>query len=172
VSREGVQRDLLPIVEGATVTTKYGMVKTDHILFIASGAFHLCKPSDLVPELQGRFPIRVELKALGKEEFFRILTEPDNALLKQYVALMKTEGVNLVFAEDGVLEMASLAAEVNQKTEDIGARRLHTVLEKILEDLSFQAPNVENKTFTVTADYVREQLSDIARDEDLSRFIL
>jgi len=172
VSREGVQRDLLPIVEGATVTTKYGMVKTDHILFIASGAFHLCKPSDLVPELQGRFPIRVELKALGKEEFFRILTEPDNALLKQYVALMKTEGENLVFAEDGVLEMASLAAEVNQKTEDIGARRLHTVLEKILEDLSFQAPNVENKTFTVTADYVREQLSDIARDEDLSRFIL
>ena len=172
VSREGVQRDLLPIVEGATVTTKYGMVKTDHILFIASGAFHLCKPSDLVPELQGRFPIRVELKALGKEEFFRILTEPDNALLKQYVALMKTEGVNLVFADDGVLEMASLAAEVNQKTEDIGARRLHTVLEKILEDLSFQAPNVENKTFTVTADYVREQLSDIARDEDLSRFIL
>ncbi|PLX47045.1 MAG: HslU--HslV peptidase ATPase subunit [Desulfobulbaceae bacterium] len=172
VSREGVQRDLLPIVEGATVTTKYGMVKTDHILFIASGAFHLCKPSDLVPELQGRFPIRVELKALGKEEFFRILTEPDNALLKQYVALMKTEGVNLVFAEDGVLEMASLAAEVNQKTEDIGARRIHTVLEKILEDLSFHAPNVENKTFTVTADYVREQLSDIARDEDLSRFIL
>ncbi len=172
VSREGVQRDLLPIVEGATVTTKYGMVKTDHILFIASGAFHLCKPSDLVPELQGRFPIRVELKALGKEEFFRILTEPENALLKQYVALMKTEGINLVFAEDGVLEMARLAAEVNQKTEDIGARRLHTVLEKILEDLSFQAPNVENKTFTVTADYVREQLSDIARDEDLSRFIL
>ncbi len=172
VSREGVQRDLLPIVEGATVTTKYGMVKTDHILFIASGAFHLCKPSDLVPELQGRFPIRVELKALGKEEFFRILTEPENALLKQYVALMKTEGVNLVFAEDGVLEMARLAAEVNQKTEDIGARRLHTVLERILEDLSFQAPNVEDKTFTVTADYVREQLSDIARDEDLSRFIL
>jgi ATP-dependent HslUV protease ATP-binding subunit HslU len=172
VSREGVQRDLLPIVEGATVTTKYGMVKTDHILFIASGAFHLCKPSDLVPELQGRFPIRVELKALGREEFFRILTEPENALLKQYVALMKTEGIDLVFTEDGVLEMARLAAEVNQKTEDIGARRLHTILEKILEDLSFQAPDIETKTFTVTADYVRQQLTDIAQDEDLSRFIL
>jgi ATP-dependent HslUV protease ATP-binding subunit HslU len=172
VSREGVQRDLLPIVEGATVTTKYGMVKTDHILFIASGAFHLCKPSDLVPELQGRFPIRVELKALGAEEFFRILTEPENALLKQYVALMKTEGIKLVFAEKGVLEIARLAAEVNQKTEDIGARRLHTVLEKILEDLSFKAPNINDKTFTVTADYVREQLADIIRDEDLSRFIL
>ena len=172
VSREGVQRDLLPIVEGATVTTKYGMVKTDHILFIASGAFHLCKPSDLVPELQGRFPIRVELKALGKEDFFRILTEPENALLKQYVALMKTEGIDLVFTEDGVLEMARLAAEVNQKTEDIGARRLHTVLEKILEDISFQAPAMEEKTFKVTADYVRQQLSEITRDEDLSRFIL
>jgi ATP-dependent HslUV protease ATP-binding subunit HslU len=172
VSREGVQRDLLPIVEGATVTTKYGMVKTDHILFIASGAFHVCKPSDLVPELQGRFPIRVELKALGQEEFFRILTEPENALLKQYVALMQTEGIELVFAEDGVLEMARLAAEVNQKTEDIGARRLHTVLEKILEDLSFRAPNTEEKTFTVTADYVRQQLADIIQDEDLSRFIL
>ncbi len=172
VSREGVQRDLLPIVEGATVTTKHGMVKTDHILFIASGAFHMCKPSDLVPELQGRFPIRVELKALGKEEFFRILTEPENALLKQYVALMKTEGIDLIFAEEGVLEIARLAAEVNQKTEDIGARRLHTVLEKILEDLSFQAPNIADKIFTVTADYVREQLTDIIRDEDLSRFIL
>jgi ATP-dependent HslUV protease ATP-binding subunit HslU len=172
VSREGVQRDLLPIVEGATVTTKYGMVKTDHILFIASGAFHLCKPSDLVPELQGRFPIRVELNALGKEEFFLILTEPENALLKQYVALMKTEGVDLVFTEDGVLEMAALAAEVNQKTEDIGARRLHTILEKVLEDLSFQAPNIEEKIFTVTADYVREQLSNIIEDEDLSRFVL
>jgi ATP-dependent HslUV protease ATP-binding subunit HslU len=172
VSREGVQRDLLPIVEGATVTTKYGMVKTDHILFIASGAFHLCKPSDLVPELQGRFPIRVELKALGKEEFFRILTEPENALLKQYTALMKTEGIELLFAEDGVLEMSRLAAEVNQKTEDIGARRLHTILEKILEDISFQAPTMGAKTFTVTADYVRKQLTEIIGDEDLSRFIL
>jgi ATP-dependent HslUV protease ATP-binding subunit HslU len=172
VSREGVQRDLLPIVEGATVTTKYGMVKTDHILFIASGAFHLCKPSDLVPELQGRFPIRVELNALGKEEFFRILSEPENALLKQYVALMKTEGIKLVFSDDAVLEMAHLAAEVNQKTEDIGARRLHTILEKVLEELSFHAPNIGDKTFTVTADYVKKQLTDITQDEDLSRFIL
>ncbi|MBW2467495.1 MAG: ATP-dependent protease ATPase subunit HslU, partial [Deltaproteobacteria bacterium] len=172
VSREGVQRDLLPIVEGATVTTKYGMVKTDHILFIASGAFHLCKPSDLVPELQGRFPIRVELNALGQEEFFRILSEPENALLKQYVALMKTEGMDLVFSDDAVSEMARLAAEVNQKTEDIGARRLHTILEKVLEELSFQVPESGTKTFTVTAEYVRKQLADIARDEDLSRFIL
>jgi ATP-dependent HslUV protease ATP-binding subunit HslU len=172
VSREGVQRDLLPIVEGATVTTKYGMVKTDHILFIASGAFHMCKPSDLVPELQGRFPIRVELNELGEEEFFRILSEPENALLKQYVALMKTEGLDLVFADDAVHEMARLAAEVNQKTEDIGARRLHTILEKVLEELSFQAPNIGDKTFTITADYVRKQLIDITQDEDLSRFIL
>jgi ATP-dependent HslUV protease ATP-binding subunit HslU len=172
VSREGVQRDLLPIVEGATVATKYGMVKTDHILFIASGAFHLCKPSDLVPELQGRFPIRVELNALGQEEFFRILSEPENALLKQYVALMKTEGMDLVFAADAVHEMARLAADVNQKTEDIGARRLHTILEKVLEELSFQAPNIGDKTVTITADYVRKQLADIAQDEDLSRFIL
>lgn len=172
ISREGVQRDLLPIVEGATVTTKYGMVKTDHILFIASGAFHLCKPSDLVPELQGRFPIRVELNALGEEEFYRILAEPENALLKQYAALMKTEGIDLVFSEEGVKEIARLAAEVNRKTEDIGARRLHTVLEKILEELSFQAPNIGPQTFTVTADYVQEQLAEITRDEDLSRFIL
>jgi ATP-dependent HslUV protease ATP-binding subunit HslU len=172
VSREGVQRDLLPIVEGATVTTKYGMVKTDHILFIASGAFHLCKPSDLVPELQGRFPIRVELNELGEEEFFRILNEPENALLKQYVALMKTEGLDLVFADDAVREMARLAAEVNQKTEDIGARRLHTILEKVLEELSFQAPNIGDKNFTITADYVRKQLIDITQDEDLSRYIL
>ena len=172
VSREGVQRDLLPIVEGATVTTKYGMVKTDHILFIASGAFHLCKPSDLVPELQGRFPIRVELNALGEHEFFRILSEPENALLKQYMALMKTEGLNLVFDDAAVREMASLAAEVNQKTEDIGARRLHTILEKVLEELSFEAPDISSKTFTITADYVRKQLSDITQDEDLSRFIL
>jgi len=172
VSREGVQRDLLPIVEGATVTTKYGMVKTDHILFIASGAFHLCKPSDLVPELQGRFPIRVELNGLGEEEFYRILSEPENALLKQYVALMKTEGVNLVFSDDAVREMALLAAEVNQKTEDIGARRLHTILEKVIEELSFTAPDMKGEPFTVTADYVRKQLTDITRDEDLSRFIL
>jgi ATP-dependent HslUV protease ATP-binding subunit HslU len=172
VSREGVQRDLLPIVEGATVATKYGMVKTDHILFIASGAFHLCKPSDLVPELQGRFPIRVELNALGEEEFFQILTEPENALLKQYVALIKTEGIDLVFEEDAVREMARLAAEVNQKTEDIGARRLHTILERVLEELSFKATELEHTDFSITADYVREQLAEIIQDEDLSRFIL
>jgi ATP-dependent HslUV protease ATP-binding subunit HslU len=172
VSREGVQRDLLPIVEGATVATKYGMVKTDHILFIASGAFHLCKPSDLVPELQGRFPIRVELNALGEEEFFQILTEPENALLKQYVALINTEGIDLVFEEDAVREMARLAAEVNQKTEDIGARRLHTILERVLEELSFKATELENTDFSITADYVREQLAEIIQDEDLSRFIL
>jgi ATP-dependent HslUV protease ATP-binding subunit HslU len=172
VSREGVQRDLLPIVEGATVTTKYGMVKTDHILFIASGAFHLCKPSDLVPELQGRFPIRVELNGLGEDEFFRILTEPENALFKQYVALMQTESIKLVFEDDAVREMARLAAEVNQKTEDIGARRLHTIMERVLEDLSFKAPGIDDSTFTVTAEYVREQLAAITQDEDLSRFIL
>jgi len=172
VSREGVQRDLLPIVEGATVTTKYGMVKTDHILFIASGAFHLCKPSDLVPELQGRFPIRVELSGLGEEEFFQILTEPQNALLKQYVALMQTEGIALVFEEGAVREMARLAAAVNRKTEDIGARRLHTILERVLEDLSFKAPEIKDSNISITAEYVREQLTEIARDEDLSRFIL
>ncbi len=172
VSREGVQRDLLPIVEGATVTTKYGMVKTDHILFIASGAFHLCKPSDLVPELQGRFPIRVELHGLGEDEFFQILTEPKNALLKQYVALMQTEGIELVFEEAAVREMAHLAAEVNQKTEDIGARRLHTIMERVLEDLSFEAPEIKDSSFSITAEYVREQLMEITRDEDLSRFIL
>jgi len=172
VSREGVQRDLLPIVEGATVTTKYGMVKTDHILFIASGAFHLCKPSDLVPELQGRFPIRVELSGLGEDEFFKILTEPENALLKQYVALMQTEGIELIFEEKAVREMARLAADVNQKTEDIGARRLHTIMEKVLEELSFKAPEINESSFSVTAEYVREQLVDITQDEDLSRFIL
>ena len=172
VSREGVQRDLLPIVEGATVTTKYGMVKTDHILFIASGAFHLCKPSDLVPELQGRFPIRVELNGLGEDEFFQILTEPENALLKQYVALMQTEGIELIFEEGAVREMARLAAEVNQKTEDIGARRLHTIMERVLEDLLFKASEIQDSSFSITAEYVREQLTEIIRDEDLSRFIL
>ncbi len=172
VSREGVQRDLLPIVEGTTVTTKYGMVKTDHILFIASGAFHLSKPSDLVPELQGRFPIRVELNALDAEEFFRILTEPQNALIKQYVALMKTEGIELHFREDAIREMAGIAAEVNRKTEDIGARRLHTVLERVLEKLSFDAPELGEPYFEVNADYVRDRLADISKDEDLSRFIL
>ena len=172
VSREGVQRDLLPIVEGTTVHTKHGMVRTDHILFIASGAFHLSKPSDLVPELQGRFPIRVELNALGEKEFFRILTEPQNALLKQYTALMATEGIELHFEEAAVHEMASIAMQVNQKTEDIGARRLHTILERVLDELSFDAPEREDAAFTVTADYVRKQLADISDNEDLSRYIL
>ncbi|MCG2823566.1 MAG: ATP-dependent protease ATPase subunit HslU [Desulfobulbaceae bacterium] len=172
VSREGVQRDLLPIVEGSTVTTKHGMVKTDHILFIASGAFHLCKPSDLVPELQGRFPIRVELNALGEEEFYRILTEPQNALIKQYIALMATEGIALDFAEDAIRGMARIAATVNRKTENIGARRLHTIMERLLEELSFDATDREEKKFLVTAEYVKKQLQDISEDEDLSRFIL
>jgi ATP-dependent HslUV protease ATP-binding subunit HslU len=172
VSREGVQRDLLPIVEGSTVTTKHGMVKTDHILFIASGAFHLCKPSDLVPELQGRFPIRVELSALGEEEFYRILTEPQNALIKQYIALMATEGIDLEFAEDAIRGMARIAATVNRKTENIGARRLHTIMERLLEELSFDATDRDEKKFLVTADYVKTQLQDISEDEDLSRFIL
>ena len=172
VSREGVQRDLLPIVEGANVTTKYGMVCTDHILFIASGAFHLAKPSDLIPELQGRFPIRVELDPLGKEEFYRILTEPENALIRQYVALMQTEGIALSFEDAAIREMADIAAKVNNRTENIGARRLHTILERVLAKLSFRAPEMTDKEFVVTADYVREQLHDICEDEDLSRFIL
>lgn len=172
VSREGVQRDLLPIVEGATVNTKHGMVKTDHILFIASGAFHLCKPSDLIPELQGRFPIRVELHPLGKDEFVRILTEPENALVKQYIALMKTEGVELEFEEDAIEELAAIAVEVNEKTEEIGARRLHTVLEKMLDSLSFDASERGGETFVVTAQYVRDQLSAIVQNHDLSRYIL
>ncbi|MGV1099059.1 ATP-dependent protease ATPase subunit HslU [Thiovibrio sp. JS02] len=172
VSREGVQRDLLPIVEGSTVTTKYGMVKTDHILFIASGAFHLAKPSDLVPELQGRFPIRVELNALGEDEFYRILTEPQNALIKQYTALMATEGIALAFADEAIRAMARIAAEVNRKTENIGARRLHTVMERLLEELSFDATDLPERKFLVTADYVKRQLQDISEDEDLSRFIL
>ena len=172
VSREGVQRDLLPIVEGATVTTKYGMVKTDHILFIASGAFHVAKPSDLVPELQGRFPIRVELDPLGQEEFYRILTEPQNALVKQYIALMETENIKLHFEDDAIREMARIAAEVNQSTENIGARRLHTIMERVLDALSFDASDLEDKEFVVTADYVKEQLSAISQDQDLSRYIL
>lgn len=172
VSREGVQRDLLPIVEGSIVTTKYGMVKTDHILFIASGAFHMCKPSDLIPELQGRFPIRVELHSLGEEDFYRILTEPENALIKQYIALMETEGIELFFEDAAIREMARLGALVNRKTDNIGARRLHTIMERLLEKLSFDAPDMEACQFTVTADYVRSQLADISEDEDLSRFIL
>jgi ATP-dependent HslUV protease ATP-binding subunit HslU len=172
VSREGVQRDLLPIVEGSTVTTKYGPVQTDHILFIASGAFHLNKPSDLVPELQGRFPIRVNLNALGEEEFFRILTEPKNALVKQYTALMATEGIELVYEEEAIREMARIAVEVNRRTEDIGARRLHTVMERVLDELSFDASERGDQTFTVTPEYVRNQLTEISDNEDLSRYIL
>ena len=172
VSREGVQRDLLPIVEGSTVTTKYGPVQTDHILFIASGAFHLNKPSDLVPELQGRFPIRVNLTDLGEEEFYRILTEPRNALVKQYTALMATEGITLIYEEDALREMAKIAVEVNSKTENIGARRLHTVMERVLDELSFDASQRNAEPFTVTPEYVREQLSEISDNEDLSRFIL
>ncbi|HBT97807.1 MAG TPA: HslU--HslV peptidase ATPase subunit [Desulfobulbaceae bacterium] len=172
VSREGVQRDLLPIVEGSTVSTKYGIVKTDHILFIASGAFHVAKPSDLIPELQGRFPIRVELHSLGKEEFVRILTEPKNALTRQYVALMQTEDIELRFTDDAILEMAAIAVRVNEATEEIGARRLHTVMERVLEDLSFDASERTEKTVVIDADYVRDRLKDIAEDQDLSRYIL
>ena len=172
VSREGVQRDLLPIVEGTTVTTKHGMVKTDHILFIASGAFHVSKPSDLIPELQGRFPIRVELHSLGKDEFVRILTEPENALTKQYIALMETEGIELQFEDQAIDMLAQIAVEVNERTEEIGARRLYTVMERVLDELSFDASEREDGKFIVTDQYVREQLSDIVEDQDLSRFIL
>ncbi len=172
VSREGVQRDLLPVVEGCTVTTKYGPVKTDHILFIASGAFHAVKPSDLIPELQGRFPIRVELDALGANEFVRILTEPKNALLLQYVALLQTEGVHVEFRSDGVSEIARLAEEVNTRTENIGARRLHTLMERLLEEVLFEAPDMADPRVVVDRDYVTRRLKDIIRDEDLSRYIL
>jgi ATP-dependent HslUV protease ATP-binding subunit HslU len=172
VSREGVQRDLLPIVEGSTVTTKYGPVKTEHILFVAAGAFHTAKPSDLIPELQGRFPIRVELDALGKEDFIRILTEPHNALVKQYTALLATEDVTIEFGPEAVDEIAEIAALVNEKTENIGARRLHTILEKLLEDISFEAPEKQGTTLRVDKAYVREKLGAIVKDEDLSRYIL
>lgn len=172
VSREGVQRDLLPIVEGTTVTTKHGTVKTEHILFIAAGAFHMSKPSDLIPELQGRFPIRVELDALGKDEFVRILTEPNNALIKQYTALLATENITLDFKSDSVEEIAGIAATVNEKTENIGARRLHTVLEKLLEDISFEAPERKNGRIIIDREYVRSKLAEIVKDEDLSRYIL
>jgi ATP-dependent HslUV protease ATP-binding subunit HslU len=172
VSREGVQRDLLPIVEGCTVMTKYGAVKTDHVLFIASGAFHANKPSDLVPELQGRFPIRVELKSLGKEEFIRILTEPKNALILQYKALLETEGVTLVFEDDAISAIAEVATQVNSRTENIGARRLHTVLERLLDDILFDAPETDKKKITINAGYVFDKLKDIKEDDDLSRYIL
>src|SRR3954464_12230949 len=172
VSREGVQRDILPIVEGTTVNTKHGMVRTDHILFIAAGAFHVSKPSDLIPELQGRFPIRVELEALGKDDFVRILTEPRNALIKQYVALMETEGITLEFTTDAIHRIADLAALVNDRTENIGARRLHTVMEKLLDNVSFDAPDLEEKTLTIDRAYVDRMLNEIVKNEDLSRYIL
>ena len=172
VSREGVQRDLLPIVEGSSVTTKYGPVKTDHILFVASGAFHMVKPSDLIPELQGRFPIRVELDALGEKEFVRILTEPQNALLLQYMALLRTEGVDVVFEDDAVESIAKIAEEVNSRTENIGARRLHTVMECLLDDILFDAPDMKNKRMVIDRGYVESKLKDIKDDEDLSRYIL
>jgi ATP-dependent HslUV protease ATP-binding subunit HslU len=172
VSREGVQRDILPIVEGTTVNTKYGMVRTDHILFIAAGAFHVSKPSDLIPELQGRFPIRVELDALGKEEFVRILTEPRSALVKQYMALMETEGIELTFTADAVDRIADFATQVNERTENIGARRLHTVMEKLLDEISFEGPDLVEKIVTIDEAYVTKMLADIVKNEDLSRYIL
>jgi len=172
VSREGVQRDILPIVEGSTVVTKYGSVKTDHVLFIAAGAFHMAKPSDLIPELQGRFPIRVELNKLTVDDFVRILHEPDNALLKQYVALLETEGIEIEFSDDAVRKIAEVAFEVNQNTDNIGARRLHTILERLLEDLSFEAPEITLEKITITPQYVEEKLGSIARNKDLSQFIL
>jgi ATP-dependent HslUV protease ATP-binding subunit HslU len=172
VSREGVQRDILPIVEGTTVNTRYGFVRTDHILFIAAGAFHVSKPSDLIPELQGRFPIRVELKSLSKEDFIRILKEPKNALTKQCAALLDTEGIKLSFADDAIEEIAKLAEHVNLSTENIGARRLHTILEKVLEDISFEGPDLKKKKIKIDAAYVRQQLDGIVKDQDLSRYIL
>jgi len=172
VSREGVQRDLLPIVEGSTVATKYGMVKSDHILFIAAGAFNVSKPSDLLPELQGRFPIRVELNSLSMEDFVRILSEPKNALITQYEALLATEGIELQFEESAVREIAAMASKVNERMENIGARRLHTVMEKLVDEISFDAPDMTEKTVTITKDYVAEKLDDILEDENLSRYIL
>jgi ATP-dependent HslUV protease ATP-binding subunit HslU len=167
-----VQRDILPIVEGCTVMTKYGPVRSDHVLFIGAGAFHATKPSDLIPELQGRFPLRVELKSLNEADFVRILTEPQNSLVKQYTALLAVEGVTLEFTDDGIAEIAKIAAEVNAQTEDIGARRLHTVMERLLEEVSFHASDISPTTVRINAPYVRDRLSDLARDLDLSRYIL
>jgi ATP-dependent HslUV protease ATP-binding subunit HslU len=172
VSREGVQRDLLPIVEGSTVNTKYGMVKTDHILFIAAGAFHVAKPSDLIPEMQGRLPIRVELQALGRDDFVRILREPQNALIKQYKALLATEGITLEFTDDAIDELADIAERVNQQTENIGARRLYTILERLLDDLSFTAPDRSDKDVSIDRQYVTERLEEVVKSEDLSHYIL
>ena len=172
VSREGVQRDILPIIEGTTVNTRYGMIRTDHILFIAAGAFHVTKPSDLIPELQGRLPIRVELQSLKEEDFVRILTEPKNALIKQYIALLETEGVKLSFTDDAIETIAKFATSVNEQTENIGARRLHTILEKVLDELSFEAPDLKKKTVKIDEGYVTKQLADIVKNQDLSRYIL
>ena len=172
VSREGVQRDILPIVEGTTVNTRHGFVRTDHILFIAAGAFHVSKPSDLIPELQGRFPIRVELKSLTEEDFIRILKEPKNALVKQYQALLETEGIKLTFTDDALQEIARFAAQVNESSENIGARRLHTIMEKLLEEISFEGPDLKKKNVKRGRAYVRKQLADIVKDQDLSRYIL
>jgi ATP-dependent HslUV protease ATP-binding subunit HslU len=172
VSREGVQRDILPIVEGTTVNTRYGMIRTDHILFIAAGAFHVTKPSDLIPELQGRLPIRVELQSLGEADFIRILTEPKNALIKQYTALLETEAVKLSFTDDAIAALARFATSVNEQTENIGARRLHTILEKVLDEISFEAPELKKKTVKIDAAYVTKQLADIVKNQDLSRYIL
>jgi len=172
VSREGVQRDILPIIEGTTVNTRYGFVRTDHILFIAAGAFHVSKPSDLIPELQGRFPIRVELKSLTEEDFIRILKEPKNALVKQYTALLETEGITLKFTDDALEEIARMAARVNESAENIGARRLHTIMEKVLEEVSFEGPDLRKKFVRIDGDYVRKALADIVKDQDLSRYIL
>lgn len=172
VSREGVQRDLLPIIEGTTVNTRFGLVRTDHILFIGAGAFHVSKPSDLIPELQGRFPIRVELTPLGKDDFVRILTEPQNALIRQYEALMATEGVSVSYTPDAIDEIADVAEKVNADAENIGARRLHTVVEKVMEDISFAAPDIAEKVIRIDREYVREHLKDILENQDLRRFIL
>jgi ATP-dependent HslUV protease ATP-binding subunit HslU len=172
VSREGVQRDLLPIVEGSAVTTKYGIVRTDHVLFIAAGAFHVAKPADLIPELQGRFPIRVELEPLTREDFVRILTEPENALIRQYVELLRTEGVTLAFLPEAIAAIAEIAMQVNTSTENIGARRLYTIMERLLEEISFEAPDMPGKELTIDAGYVQKRLSDVTRDQDLSRYIL
>ena len=172
VSREGVQRDLLPLIEGTTVNTKYGPVKTDHVLFIASGAFQLAKPSDLLPELQGRLPIRVELRALTEEDFKRILKEPDNSLIKQYKALLKTENVDLEFSDDGIDMLAKLSTEINSTVENIGARRLHTIIEKVLDEISFTASDKSGQKITINKDYVKKNLGDLVKDTDLSKFIL
>jgi ATP-dependent HslUV protease ATP-binding subunit HslU len=167
-----VQRDILPIVEGTTVNTRYGMVRTEHILFIAAGAFHTTKPSDLIPELQGRFPIRVELSSLTEADFIRILTEPKNALIKQYIALLETEGVKLAFSDDAIAGLARFAVMVNEQTENIGARRLHTILERVLDEISFEAPELKKKNVKIDAAYVAKQLAEIAKNQDLSRYIL